>query len=491
MKYPAWVYKHKQKGTLVARKGDNFYLYKVRSVWNREKGRAQLKTEKYLGKITPDGVVKPKHERVMEAMKHVSVKEYGASFFLNEIAGDVVSLLREHYSYRWKEVFVFAAMRLLYNTPIKNLEFHYSTSFLSEMFTDAHLSDKVVGEMLREIGLDRDSAKGFLSNFVSGVEYAAIDITHVFSLSEDVISSTVGHNAENDFTPQVNLLYLFDLKRRTPAYFRMLVGSITSVSSIRLTVSESGARNVVVIGDKGFYSSKNAGDLEREGLHYVLPLKRDSSLIDYGRMRRGTRKAFDGHFLFEERVIWHYGYSHDDGRRIVVFLDSRLKAEEEKDFIARQDGEEEEKTKMTKAKEKREDEEMEEFFSKEYTQGTIAVITDLEELEGRKIYELLKCRVSIEQLFDTFKNTLNADRTYMRDDYQLYGWMLVNFVAMLLYYKIYNLLLNNDLLGRYSPKDVLTHLARVHKLKIGDEWVTSEIPKKTRLIVEKLDLPIM
>jgi hypothetical protein len=473
MRHPDWVYRYRQKGTAIMRRGDNYYLYGVKSVWSKEKKRPHMKTERYLGKITPDGLVRPRRELLLERMKHVSVKEYGASFFLKEIAGDVISLLKECYADGWKEIFVFAAMRLLYNTPIKNLEFHYSTSFLSETVAGAHLSDKVIGEMLREIGLDGDNAKRFLGNFVSGMEYAAIDITHVFSLSEDVISSTMGHNGENDFTPQINLLYLFDLKRRTPAYFRMLVGSINSVASLKLTVSESGARDVVVIGDKGFYSSKNARDLEKEGLHYVLPLKRTSSLIDYGRITKGTRKAFDGHFLFEEdRVIWHYGYTRN-GRHVAVFLDGKLKAEEEKDFVARG-----------------EDAEMGVFFDKQHAQGTIAVITDLE-IEAKRTYELLKCRANIEQLFDTFKNTLNADRTYMRDDYHLQGWMLVNFVAMLLYYKIYNLLLNNDLLGRYSPKDVLAHLARVHKLKIGDQWVTSEIPKKTRLIAEKLQIPIM
>lgn len=480
MVYPDWVLAYRQKGTAIMRRGESYYLYKVRSVWNREKKRPQMKTEKYLGKLTPDGIVRPKHERVMERMKHVSVKEYGASFFLKEAGDDLVTLLKEHYSDKWQEMFVFAAMRLLYSTPIKNLEFHYSTSFLSEIFPDAHLSDRVVGEMLREIGLDRESARRFMGNFVSGMEYAAIDITHVFSLSEDVISSTMGHNRDSDFTPQVNLLYLFDLTRNMPAYFRMLVGSIGSVSSVKLTVSESGAKNVVVIGDKGFYSSTNVNDLEKAELHYVLPLKRDSSLIHYGKLKRGAKEAFEGHFLFEERVIWHYGYSRG-GRRVVVFLDSKLKVEEEKDFMLRESQEN---------KRKKENEIMAEFFDKQFVQGTIAVVTDLD-AEAKRIYELLKCRVSIEQLFDTFKNTLNADRTYMRDDYQLYGWMLVNFVAMLLYYKIYNLLLSHEMLGRYSPKDVLTHLARVHKLKIGEEWVTSEIPKKARSIAEKLQIPIM
>ena len=121
--------------------------------------------------------------------------------------------------------------------------------------------------------------------------------------------------------------------------------------------------------------------------------------------------------------------------------------------------------------------------------GTIAAITDLKE-EGRKVYELLKARVEIEQLYDTFKNLLHADRTYMRDDYQREGWMFVNFLAMMLYYRLYNELVGRDLPSKYSPKDVLEHLARVQKLKIGDEWVTTEIPKKSRAVIEKLKIPI-
>ncbi|NJD77240.1 MAG: hypothetical protein FIB08_09130 [Candidatus Methanoperedens sp.] len=43
--------------------------------------------------------------------------------------------------------------------------------------------------------------------------------------------------------------------------------------------------------------------------------------------------------------------------------------------------------------------------------------------------------------FFTFKNVLNADRSYMRDDSAMEGWMFVNFIALLLYYKVYGLLL--------------------------------------------------
>ncbi|MDI6886793.1 MAG: transposase, partial [archaeon] len=121
--------------------------------------------------------------------------------------------------------------------------------------------------------------------------------------------------------------------------------------------------------------------------------------------------------------------------------------------------------------------------------GTITVITDLQESETR-IYELLKCRIEIEQLIDTFKNVLNADRTYMRDDFHMEGWMFINFIALVFYYRIYRLLVEKSLLNNYTPNDILLHLSRIYKLKIADKWLTSEIPKKTRKIIEKLNLPI-
>ena len=93
-------------------------------------------------------------------------------------------------------------------------------------------------------------------------------------------------------------------------------------------------------------------------------------------------------------------------------------------------------------------------------------------------------------MYDIFKNTLHADRSYMRDDYQIEGWMFLNFISLLFYYKIYKVLVEKDILKKYSPMDVLTHLSRIHKLKIGDAWMLSETPKKTSLLLEKLESPI-
>jgi len=46
-------------------------------------------------------------------------------------------------------------------------------------------------------------------------------------------------------------------------------------------------------------------------------------------------------------------------------------------------------------------------------------------------------------------------------------------------------------LRKYSPGDVLQHLERISKLLIGEEWKTSEIPKKSKTLIEELQIPIM
>ena len=201
-------------------------------------------------------------------------------------------------------------------------------------------------------------------------------------------------------------------------------------------------------------------------------------------MRSGDARLFTGHFAFERRAI-HY-HSYDIGnRRVLIFLDGKLRAEEMKDALER----------LEKEKEETGNDDKEQFYNANHGMGTIAVITDLKtrdgkEINGKGVYSFLKQRVNIEQLYDTFKNTLEADRSYMRDDYQLEGWMFINFVAILLYYKVYNLLVDKKVLKKYSIKDVLLHLELVHKLKISNTWITSEIPKKTANLLKRLEIHI-
>lgn len=463
--------KHKTKGTEIRKLGNYYYLYKIRSEYDKEKKRAKKITEKFLGKITEEGLIKPKHERIIESQKNISVKEFGASRFISNESPDIIQNLKEIFPDTWKEIFTFAVFRFFYSSPLKNIQDHYQGSYLSDIIPDAKVSPKTLGNLLYMIGQQRQLIKKFLFKYIAQEESIAVDLTHIFSLSENVISATLGRNSQQEYVPQINLFLLFSIDRMRPIFYRLVPGSIRDVSSLLLSMEESTVKDIILVGDKGFYSSDNIKELDTKKIRYILPLRRNSQLIDYAPLMQAGKKQFDGHFLFENRVIWNYEHV-IAGKRIVTFLDDRLKVEEERDFLIRADGD---KLKM------------EEFHENESKFGTISIITGTD-LSPQRIFELLKSRVEIEVTFDTFKNVLNADRSYMRDDSAMEGWMFVNFIALLLYYKVYGLLISRDVLSKCSPKDLILHLSRVFNVRIGDNWVVSEIPKKTRLLIEKLGI---
>jgi transposase len=469
MKYPDWVLKHKTKNTEIRLIGKNYYLYKTSHEWDKEKKQSKKITGDYLGKITEEGIVNLKNKQLAN-IENITIKEFGASKFISTQAQDIIQSLKDIFPDIWKEIFVFAAYRFFFSSPLKNVRDHYCNSHLSDIFPDAKVSPKTLSGLLDSIGKQRNLVKEFFSKYITEGETLAVDITHIFSRSEDIISSTLGRNSEHQYIPQIDLLLLFSLDKMRPIYYRMLAGSIRDVSSLIISMAESGVKNIVLVSDKGFYSLDNINEISGN-VNYILPLKRNSHFIDYSQMKHPGKNGFDGHFLFEKRVIWYYEHIFDE-KRIVTFLDERLKVEEEKDLLIRVD---EKKHELT------------EFYENQFKFGTISIITKTE-FPPQKIFEFLKSRVNIEVVFDTFKNVLNADRSYMRSDSELEGWEFINFIALLLYYEVYMLLVSKDILSKYSPKDVILHLARVQKIKIGTNWRLAETPKKSRILIEKLGL---
>ncbi len=473
MEYPDWVIKHKVKGTELRKNGKNYYLYKISSKWNKKKKRAQKITEKFLGKITEAGLITPKYDRLQDSLQNISVKEFGASHFIANESADIIQNLKEIFPECWKEIYTFSVFRFFFSSTLKNVQDHYLSSHMSDLVKDAKVSPKALSILLHTIGRQRGLIKNFLSRYITSGENMAIDITHVFSLSENVISSTIGRNSMEDYTPQISFLLLFSLDNAQPTFYRILPGSVVDVSSLTTTMDEAEIKDIILVGDKGFHSADNIDKLDEKKIRYVLPIKRNSSLIDYSAAMQSGKRSFGGHFLFENRIIW-FSEKQSDGRRIVTFLDDKLKSEESRDFLIRVNDK--------KAK-------LEEFHQNEHRFGTITIVTKTN-ISPQKIFELLKCRIEIETVFDTFKNVLNADRSYMRDDIAMEGWMFVNFLALLLYYKVYSALMKRDILNKYSPRDVVLHLSRISKLMIGENWKLAEIPKKSRLLTEKLEIQV-
>jgi len=67
---------------------------------------------------------------MMKRYEQISVKEYGASSLLMHLSGDIREALKDNFP-EWKETFICAAMRIIHCSPLKNISFHYATSYTS------------------------------------------------------------------------------------------------------------------------------------------------------------------------------------------------------------------------------------------------------------------------------------------------------------------------------------------------------------------------
>jgi hypothetical protein len=132
---------------------------------------------------------------------------------------------------------------------------------------------------------------------------------------------------------------------------------------------------------------------------------------------------------------------------------------------------------------------MEQFNKKSTRFGTIALLTNAEKTP-EKIYVDYKSRGEVEQMIDALKDVVEADVSYMQNEYALEGWMFINYIALHWYYRIYQLLTKHELNGNFSPKDLISFLTEIKRVKINDKWYTAEITKKTATLLKKLELPI-
>jgi hypothetical protein len=89
-------------------------------------------------------------------------------------------------------------------------------------------------------------------------------------------------------------------------------------------------------------------------------------------------------------------------------------------------------------------------------------------------------------MFDSYKNYLEADVTYMQDRYVLEGWLFANFIAMIACYKLYVKLREAELLLKFSPKDIIERSKAIYKMKIRGTWRQSEITEKELKLFAKI-----
>jgi transposase len=461
---PKWVKKFKTKGIEIRKRGNKFHAYRVTSKWNKEKKRAQKITLEYLGVITPNGIFKPRKNGIIKGDY-----EYGHIALLWKLANEsnFIPLLKKHYPYNWKEIISFVFLRLIQPLPLKSIQYLHEKTYLSKLFHDISLSPKAISVLLKDIGDDFNTRNNFMKILSKEGKYILIDLTAMFSYSQNLTLLEKGVNKDHLKIPQINLILLFSSEHKVPTYIRLLPGSVRDVSTVKNTIKMADISNIVFIADRGFYSDTNLKSLNKENISYIIPLRRNSLLIPKRFL------DFDDVFLYKNRPIIYWKKKR--GKRFLyIFEDKLLKQEEETTYLL----------KIEKDKKK-----LNEYNENKLKLGKLFLISDIDE-DPETIYNLYKAREQIERAFNVFKNLLESDKSYLREDKKFEGYTFLNFLSLYLYYLVLNTLKNKDMNKKYSVKDVFLQLSKIKIYEFSETDLVSEIPKKVKKIVETLNLDI-
>jgi len=305
------------------------------------------------------------------------------------------------------------------------MEFHYLHSFLSQEHKKINLSPKYLTGLLRELGEQRSQITAFFKEFGKANDNILFDGTDLISQSKKMEIVKLSKSKQGTFDTLTNLMFAFSVELQLPIYYRILPGNIKDIKAFKLCLEESQINDAVIIADKGFYSESNIKQLDEERLNFIIPLKRNNSSINYDKLKTLDKKNFDGYFTYRERVIWYYSFKAEK-QTVNVYLDEELKIEETKDYLKRI------KTFPEKYN-------IETFYKKQHTFGTIVMMHNTDK-DSEKVYVNYKSRGQIESMINVLKNIVDADKSYMQNEQALEAWMFINYIALHWYYKIYQLL---------------------------------------------------
>jgi transposase len=435
------------------------YLYKSTTVWDK-KTKKRKRISKYIGKITRKGVIEANTLKLSPR----TIYEYSNGKLLSKIANDITPALENEFPNEYTEIIAASIIKLLHPTPIRLLKSKWEKLYLSKTY-NASLSPSTVSEKLRKIGADWVSQRRFFDTLIQKSKLLLFDLSSLFSYSENLNLAERGHNADHLFLNQINFALMFSQDQKLPVLLKPLPGSVRDIKALKSVLGEFGFKNCTCVFDRVFADTSLPDLFLEKEMSFVLPLRRNFTIIDYS-------VAFTGSFTFNDRGI-NWAKSSVEGKFLYLFEDVKLRAEEETTFIGLVEG----KKKTS-----------EELRDASLKFGRIAILSNID-AGGKDVYLLFKSREDAEQAFDVLKNELENDKTYLSDADAVRGYFFVSFVSLYFYYRIYNVLKVHDKIGKISVNELLFELSKVYAVEYpNNQILLNEIPAKVLALNKELEL---
>ncbi len=268
MEKPAYIINFKKpKNTEIKHINGRWYLYERSNVYDPVLKRSRKKSGKIIGRITEGGLVPSKEKKLKDSLISHDIVETGAVNFFYKRTTDMRECLQRYFPDIWKQIYIIAMIRAIYDCRFKRMQLHYEDSILSYIYPDVSFSARSITALLDTLGRRRDRIKSYMEEAIKDDErFLLFDGHRLLSASSTMDNAELGYDSKRRYKPQINLVYMFSMGENTgcPVYYKQFIGSTLDVTAFAdiLKESHSYGKDCTVVADKGFASGEGFSLIE-------------------------------------------------------------------------------------------------------------------------------------------------------------------------------------------------------------------------------------
>lgn len=444
------------KSTRVKKSGDRWLVIKRTC---RREGKRNIPVDLgTIGEIINGKYVEIRKEPRKRA---VDVKDYGQVSLCDRCAGGMLQDLADVWDIAdAKKLYCIAVLRAAYG-DIRNrdLRLQYETSFLSDMIPGVGLSENTVSAFLDDIGRGLGSITEFMNNRLKAHSTATVIVDGMLKDYNSKMSSMseFSRKGAKKGSRDLSLIYAYSPELREPLAARPFPGNMLDSTAIGEFMTDTKIERGLMIVDKGFHNDSVFEAIDKkEGMEYLIPLKRNSRLI----ARYGMDKPVEHLAGYKDGVVLFRKTRMDNGKWLYAFRDPNTACEQEQAYVLSAAGKDK-------------------FSTERYEQLSsrfgLVVFQSKADLDPLVIYMAYLGRWEIEILFNLLKNIIDRSTVNVHNDYRVYATEFINFLSVIIATRVKKLFQEKKLADKYSYKQLMAYISKLKKVRLGEDgqWRTS------------------
>lgn len=326
---------------------------------------------------------------------------------------------------------------------------------------NCHTDPDALSETLRMAGMSSLAQKTFFESLYEDGVRVAVDMTVVFSRSRGAFLIKRGYNRFKLTCGQYNVVLVCSLENMLPISMKTVAGNVTEGSLKGMIKEFDLPEDVVAVMDRGYNIEEIRDIIDDSGRFFVIPVDRNSVLYE-------SISVGEGAFVYKGSTI-RFGHGDGLGCNAFRYENMNLRNDESASLVDDAGG-----IILGPLPE---------------NAGNLILITNLNET-AETIYRLFKCRGAVENDFDTGKNLLLMDSSYMHDTFHIQGFNFVTFLSLRIRTELDMLITSAGLDPKLTVEDVLFIYSNATISKTSEGTIMEYVPADLRRIDEQLGVKL-